>query len=69
MHEPSVAAVPDFQRLFESGPGHQVVLSPERNYEIVAVTDSYLGATVTNRDEILGRSLFDVFSDNPADWA
>lgn len=67
MHKPSLDAVLDFQRLFESGPGLQVVLSPERNYEIVAVTDSYLGATVKNRDEILGRSLFEVFSDNPGD--
>jgi signal transduction histidine kinase len=67
MPVPSVAGRPDFQRLFESGPGLYVVLSPEQSYAIVAVTDSYLRATMTNREEILGRSLFDVFPDNPAD--
>jgi signal transduction histidine kinase len=64
---PSAAEHPDFQRLFESGPELSVVLSPEQNYEIVAVTDSYLRATMTNREEMLGRSLFDVFPDNPAE--
>jgi hypothetical protein len=64
---PSAGRCLDFQRLFESGPELSVVLSPEQNYEIVAVTDSYLRATMTNREEILGRSLFDVFPDNPAD--
>ena len=64
---PSAAGRLDFQRLFEYGPGLYVVLSPEQNYAIVAVTDSYLRATMTNREEVLGRSLFDVFPDNPAD--
>ena len=31
---------------------------------IVAVTDAYLRATMTVRDEILGRGTFDVFPDN-----
>jgi PAS fold len=64
---PSAAGRLDFQRLFEYGPRLYVVLSPEQNYAIVAVTDSYLRATMTNREEILGRSLFEVFPDNPAD--
>jgi hypothetical protein len=34
---------------------------------IVAVSDEYLEATMTRREEILGRSLFDVFPDNPDD--
>jgi signal transduction histidine kinase len=59
----------DFQRLFESAPGLYVVLYPEKNYEIVAVTDSYLRATMTKREEILGRNIFDVFPVNPADLA
>jgi len=32
---------------------------------IVAVSDAYLKATMTTRDGILGRGLFDVFPDNP----
>jgi signal transduction histidine kinase len=58
-------AVPDFQGLFESGPGLYLVLSPQQPYQIVAVSDSYLKATMTSREEILGRNLFDVFPDNP----
>ena len=36
---------------------------------IVAVSDAYLKATRTKREEILGRNIFDVFPDNPADMA
>jgi signal transduction histidine kinase/CheY-like chemotaxis protein len=56
---------PDFKSLFESAPGSYLVLDPELT--IVAVTDEYLRATMTKRDEILGRALFDVFPDNPDD--
>ncbi|MFZ0694566.1 MAG: ATP-binding protein, partial [Alphaproteobacteria bacterium] len=36
---------------------------------IVAASDAYLRATMTERDAILGRSIFDVFPDNPDDPA
>jgi PAS domain S-box-containing protein len=42
-----------------------LVLSPDLT--IVAVTDAYLAATMTRREEIIGRKLFDVFPDNPND--
>lgn len=54
---------PDFQALFESAPGSYLVLTPD--FTIVAVTDAYLRATMTRREEILGRGLFEVFPDNP----
>jgi PAS domain S-box-containing protein len=56
-----------FRALFESLPGLYLVLTPD--LEIVAVSDAYLKATMTRREEILGRNLFDVFPDNPADPA
>jgi PAS domain S-box-containing protein len=56
----------DFQSLFESAPGLYLILIPE-NFNIVAVSDAYLAATMTTREEILGRGLFDVFPDNPDD--
>ena len=56
---------PDFQALFQSAPGLFLVLTPDLN--IVAVSDAYLRATMTNREEILGRGIFDVFPDNPDD--
>ena len=56
-----------FRGLFESLPGLYVVLTPD--FKIVAVSDAYLQATLTKREEILGRGIFDVFPDNPDDPA
>ncbi len=56
---------PDFQRLFRVCPGCYLVITPDLT--IVAVTDAYLRATMTRRDDIVGRALFDVFPDNPDD--
>jgi PAS domain S-box-containing protein len=58
---------PDFRSLFQSAPGCYLVLTPD--FTIVAVTDAYLRATMTKREEIVGRALFDVFPDNPHDPA
>jgi PAS domain-containing protein len=55
----------DFRALFESAPGCCLVLDPE--LMIVAVSDAYLHATMTRRENILGRGLFEVFPDNPDD--
>lgn len=57
--------LPDFRMLFESAPGLYLVL--DRNLLIVAVSDAYLNATMTDRAAIVGRSIFDVFPDNPDD--
>ncbi|MCE3294955.1 MAG: domain S-box protein [Crocinitomicaceae bacterium] len=61
MDNPSI----DFKQLFEATPGLYLILSP--NLHIIAVNDSYNKATMTRREEILGRHLFDVFPDNPDD--
>ncbi len=55
----------DYRGVFESAPGLYLVLQPD--FTIVGVTDAYLRATRTRREEILGRGLFEVFPDNPAD--
>ena len=52
----------NFRVLFESAPGLCLVLDPE--LRIVAVSDSYLRATMTERREILGRGIFEVFPDD-----
>src|SRR6185295_5989896 len=56
---------PDFRVLFESSPGLYLVLTPDLT--IAAASDPYLAATMTRREEIIGRGLFEVFPDNPAD--
>lgn len=61
----TVPPPPDYRTLFESAPGPYLVLTPA--LIIVAVSDAYLLATMTKREEILGRHLFDVFPDNPGD--
>jgi PAS domain S-box-containing protein len=53
----------DFRRLFEAMPGSNLVLNPDLS--IAAVSDEYLAATMTERDAILGRNLFEVFPDDP----
>ncbi len=57
----------DFRALFESAPGLYLVLT--RDLTIVAVSEAYLRATMTTREGILGRPLFEVFPDNPDDPA
>jgi len=62
-----MSELPDFKLIFESVSGLYLILSPDLT--IVAVSDAYLGATMTRREEILGLNLFDVFPDNPDDSA
>jgi PAS domain S-box-containing protein len=62
-----VSASPDFRAIFEAVPGLYLILDP--SLEIVAVSDAYLAATMTRREEIVGRNIFDVFPDNPDDPA
>jgi signal transduction histidine kinase len=57
----------DFKTLFESLPGLFLVLTPK--LEIAAVSDAYLRATMTTREQILGRGIFEIFPDNPDDPA
>ncbi len=62
---PDEFPAPDFRALFEAAPGSYLVLRPDLT--IVAASDGYLRATMTKRHEIIGRNIFDVFPDNPAD--
>ncbi|MCW2927811.1 MAG: hypothetical protein JWM86_1779 [Thermoleophilia bacterium] len=56
---------PDFRALFEAAPSLLLVVTP--GLEIAAASDAFLRASMTERAEILGRSIFDVFPDNPDD--
>ncbi len=57
----------ELNSLFESLPGLYLVL--KRDYHIIAASDAYLQATLTRREDIVGRGLFEVFPDNPNDPA
>lgn len=55
----------DYRLIFEWLPGLYLVLSPD--LIILQASYAYLKATMTSRDEIVGRHLFEVFPDNPND--
>ncbi len=57
----------DFRAIFEAIPGRYLVLDP--HLRIVAASDTYLEATMTERSAIAGRHLFEVFPNNPGDPA
>lgn len=63
MTGPGRRVAPDYRALFEGAPGLYLVLDPE--FTIVAVSDDYLEATMTERGTILGKNIFTVFPDNP----
>jgi signal transduction histidine kinase/ActR/RegA family two-component response regulator len=56
---------PDFRALFEAAPGAYLALDPD--LYIVAVSDSYLHATGTVREQLLGKEIFEAFPDDPSD--
>lgn len=59
----------DFRALFESGSGAYLVVTAEEDFPIVAVSEAYLQATMTQRKTLVGRNIFAAFPDNPADPA
>ena len=56
---------PDFRLLFDATPIPLLVLTPD--FTMVAANEARLSATMTTREQILGRNVFDVFPDNPED--
>jgi diguanylate cyclase (GGDEF)-like protein/PAS domain S-box-containing protein len=55
----------DFYAIFDATPTPYLILTPA--LIIAAVNDAYLQATKRQREEIIGRHIFDVFPDNPSD--
>ncbi len=55
----------DYRALFAVTPSPYLVLDPD--LVIVEVNEAYLRATGRAREELIGRHLFDVHPDNPAD--
>lgn len=54
-----------YKKIFESGPALYMILSP--SFEILETSDAYNKATLTKRDQVVGKHLFNVFPDNPDD--
>lgn len=52
--------------LLNSLPGKILILTPN-DYKVVAVSDEYAQAVMLKRDAVLGRCMFDLFSDDPSE--
>ncbi|MBR0691270.1 PAS domain-containing protein [Bradyrhizobium manausense] len=56
-----------FQPEFDSSPHPYMLLDPGPGLLIVDVNDAYAAATFISRSDVVGRSLFEIFPDNPDD--
>ena len=59
----SLAPPLDLLPVFNAQPGATLLLSPD--WVIVGASNDYLAATLTKRETIVGRHIFDAFPDNP----
>ena len=57
----------NFQDIFAAAPGPYLLVAVDAEFTILAVNDAYLEATLTTREKLVGRKLFEAFPDNPAD--
>lgn len=59
---------PDYSLLFRASPTPMLVIAPDPpRFTILEANDAYLAATMSSRSQLIGRSVFDAFPDNPAD--
>lgn len=56
----------EFQMLFEALPGNFLVLQPNApDYTVLAVSDELLRITAKKRQDVVGKSVFEVYPENP----
>lgn len=65
--EGAQAILQQFRPEFEASPHPYMLLDPGPGLHIVDINPAYAQATFTTREEIVGRSLFEIFPDNPDD--
>lgn len=59
----------NYHALFDASPDLYLILLPDSNFTIAEVNTAYATATLTQRNNIIGKGLFEVFPDNPDDPA
>ncbi|MEO6302727.1 MAG: ATP-binding protein [Bacteroidia bacterium] len=68
MKAPEIKTILDYKKLFESLPALFLILKPDSpHFTILDASNLYLAATMTKRNEIVNKGLFEVFPDNPND--
>lgn len=55
----------DVRQLFDQSPVPAIVISPE--FRVIAANEAYVRVSMTERANLIGRSVFEVFPDNPND--
>lgn len=65
MKQGTTADVVNFEMLFNATPDLYLILDP--TLRIVTVNEAYLQATLTTREQLMGKPLFEIFPDNPND--
>ncbi len=66
-HVDAAAIRQQFQPEFDGSPHPYMLLDPGPGLCIVDVNDAYAAATLIQRSDVVGKSLFEVFPDNPDD--
>jgi PAS domain-containing protein len=59
------AARQQLQSEFDNSPHPYMLLDPGPGLRIVDINDAYAEATLIGRSDVVGRSLFEIFPDNP----
>lgn len=65
MSKPAPPTPADYQAFFEASPELLFIMQARDGYPIVAASDSFLRGTMTRRETLLGRGLFDAFPATP----
>lgn len=66
-HGDAAAIRRQFQSEFDASPHPYMLLDPGPGLVIIDINDAYSAATLTDRTEVVGRLLFEIFPDNPDD--
>ncbi len=68
MKETDKGTIIDYKKIFEASPTLYLLLKPNSpDFTILTASDGYMAATLTKKNEIINKKLFDVFPDNPND--
>jgi len=67
LHSDAIAIKQQFQPEFDASSHPYMLLDPAPGLHIVDINDAYAQATFTSRNDVVGRSLFEIFPDNPDD--
>jgi PAS domain S-box-containing protein len=59
----------DYKSIFEASPNLLLILEPDEDFTILAANEAQLRGTLKQRERIIGRPIFEVFSKNPDDPA